>query len=53
MGKQFSERCAGVEKRTVLLPLRLKRNPAAALAFTKKLTLCPGGVLQNTYQTVS
>lgn len=39
------------KKRILVVPLNLKRNPGAALAFTKKLTLCLGGVLQNIYKT--
>lgn len=43
-------RCGKKER---LYFLNLKRNPGAVLAFTKKLTLCPGGMLRSTYQTMA
>lgn len=37
------------KKKRPLLPLDLRKNPQAALAFIEKLMLCPGCMFQNIY----
>lgn len=38
-----------MEKKRALLPLDLRKNPQAALAFIEKLMLCPGSMFQHIY----